>query len=312
MTPYHNAIRLFRVAGVDVYLHWTWLVVAFFEIRLRDRDYTSLGWNVAEYLALFGIVLLHEFGHALACRSVGGRADRIVLWPLGGVAYVQPPPRPGALLWSIAAGPLVNVLLLPVTVGLFVFGQLAGWAETSPDLDHFLFAVSAMNIVLLVFNVLPIYPLDGGQILQALLWFVVGRARSLQMVSVIGMLAGAGLVVLAVAWQNWWLALICVFVVMQAWAGLQRARVLGRLAAAPRHADAACPSCGAAPLAGPFWRCGRCHTAFDPFEHRGACPRCGEASPRTACPNCGAAHPLAAWYQPAGAENPVDGQPPEG
>ena len=48
------------------------------------------------YLALFSIVLLHEFGHALACRQVGGKADQIVLWPLGGVAYVAPPPRPGA------------------------------------------------------------------------------------------------------------------------------------------------------------------------------------------------------------------------
>lgn len=74
-----------------------------------------MGWNIAEYLALFGIVLLHEFGHALACRQVGGKAERVVLWPLGGIALVQPPPRPGALLWSIAAGPLVNLVLVPLT-----------------------------------------------------------------------------------------------------------------------------------------------------------------------------------------------------
>ena len=62
-------------------------------------------------------MLTHEFGHALACRSVGGTADNIMLWPLGGVAYVNPPQRPGATLWSIAAGPLVNVALaLPLTV----------------------------------------------------------------------------------------------------------------------------------------------------------------------------------------------------
>ena len=71
-------------------------------------------WPVLEYLALFVIVLVHEFGHALACRQVGGQANQIVLWPLGGVAYVAPPPRPGATLWSIAAGPLVNVVLAPV------------------------------------------------------------------------------------------------------------------------------------------------------------------------------------------------------
>ena len=86
--------------------------------------YSSLVWNVLEYLALFAIVLLHEFGHALACRQVGGKANQIVLWPLGGVAYVAPPPRPGATLWSIAAGPLVNVALAPVLIGA-LFAELA-------------------------------------------------------------------------------------------------------------------------------------------------------------------------------------------
>src|SRR5262249_52476484 len=99
-----GSFQLFRVAGITVFVHWSWLLVAYFEIQNRAQSYTSAFWNVIEYLAIFGIVLLHEFGHALACRQVGGTADRIILWPLGGAAYVLPPPRPGALLWSIAAG----------------------------------------------------------------------------------------------------------------------------------------------------------------------------------------------------------------
>ena len=95
-----------------MFLHWSWFLVAVYEIQGRAGRYSSITWNVLEYLALFLIVLLHEFGHSLACRQVGGRANQIVLWPLGGVAYVDPPPRPGATLWSIAAGPLVNVVLL--------------------------------------------------------------------------------------------------------------------------------------------------------------------------------------------------------
>ena len=71
-------------------------------------------WSVLECLALFLIVLIHEFGHQLACRQVGGKTHDIILWPLGGVAYVSPPQRPGAQLWSIAAGPLVNVVLFPM------------------------------------------------------------------------------------------------------------------------------------------------------------------------------------------------------
>ena len=97
-----------------MFLHWSWFLVAAFEINSRAGRYTSVSWNICEYLALFLIVLMHEFGHALSCRQVGGQSNRIVLWPLGGVAYVDPPPRPGATLWSIAAGPLVNVALMPV------------------------------------------------------------------------------------------------------------------------------------------------------------------------------------------------------
>src|SRR5271156_86379 len=131
-----GSIPLFRIAGIQVYLHWSWLLVGYFEIVNRVNKYQSMTWNVIEYLALFGIVLLHEFGHALACRQVGGQANQIMLWPLGGVAFVQPPPRPGALLWSIAAGPLVNVILLPVTVTAVVVAISAGLGNEYRDFVH--------------------------------------------------------------------------------------------------------------------------------------------------------------------------------
>ncbi len=112
-TP-QGSIRLGRIAGIRLFVHWSWLIVAAYQIQNRPKEYSSLGWAVAEYLALFVIVLMHEFGHSLACRQTGGTADQIILWPLGGVAYVAPPPRPGAVLWSIVAGPLVNLVLVPV------------------------------------------------------------------------------------------------------------------------------------------------------------------------------------------------------
>src|SRR5579863_10514807 len=149
-----GTIHLFRFAGVDLFLHWSWFLVAAFEIESRTRSYSSLSWNVAEYLALFLIVMLHEYGHALACRSVGGQANRIVLWPLGGVAFVNPPQRPGATLWSITAGPLVNVVLLPILYGIAVLGRAA-----TPDVHKLLLNVFWINFGLLIFNILPIYPL---------------------------------------------------------------------------------------------------------------------------------------------------------
>ena len=217
-----GSLPLFRISGIQVYLHWTWLVVAYLEIVNRVNRYQSMTWNVIEYVAIFGIVLLHEFGHAFACRQVGGQANRIMLWPLGGVAFVQPPPRPGAVLWSIAAGPLVNVILLPVTVVAYVIATVAGFQNLYPDFVHFLLSITVINLAILIFNMLPIYPLDGGQILQALLWFVIGRARSLMVSGIIGLAGAAGLIVLAlVRLQDKWLAIIAVFVAWQAWRGFR-------------------------------------------------------------------------------------------
>jgi hypothetical protein len=97
----------------------------------------------------------------------------------GGVAHVNPPQRPGATLWSIAAGPLVNVALLPIHVAAVVMSRSLGWVQVMPDVYQLLRAVLWIDVSLLVFNMLPIYPLDGGQILRSLLWFVLGRARNL-------------------------------------------------------------------------------------------------------------------------------------
>jgi Zn-dependent protease len=302
---------LFRVAGIDVFVHWSWLLVAVLELRSRTNHYTSQVWNVAEYLALFGIVLLHEFGHALACRQVGGRAHQIFLWPLGGVAVVNPPPRPGALLWSIAAGPLVNVLLVPVTLGLSLLGAQLG---LSPDAQRFFWMLTAINICLLVFNLLPIYPLDGGQIVQALLWFVVGRVKSLTAVSLLGMAVAAAVLGLAVmaamagtpfVGNPVWLGILAAFVAWRSWAGLKQAQALSMLLSRPRHETAACPACGAPPIQGEFWVCNRCATQFDTFVHQATCPQCGQVFAQTKCLECHQSNPMAVWIAHAPVEQPT-------
>ena len=136
MPTRQGSIRLFQLFGITVYLHWAWfLAVAYFVHQARG--YSSLLWSVAECFSLFLIVLIHEFGHQLACRSVGGKTHDIVLWVLGGVAYVSPPQRPGATLWSIAAGPLVNVVLFPLFGILLVLVKYAGWEDTNPNAFRF-------------------------------------------------------------------------------------------------------------------------------------------------------------------------------
>ena len=239
-----GSLRLFRLTGVDVFLHWSWFVVAAYTLSTRADQYSSPIWNVVEYLALFVIVLLHEFGHALACRRTGGVAERIVLWPFGGVAHVAPPQRPGAQLWSIAAGPLVNVALVPVLLGaMWVLGE-KGLGDTHPDLMDCLFMVNLINIALLVFNLLPIYPLDGGQILRSVLWYLVGPVKSLLIATGIGLVGGAVLVAYGVLGGRLWTAMIAGLLLYNCWQTFRAARAwraqiaaLSSVASAPQPPD---------------------------------------------------------------------------
>lgn len=290
-----GSIHLFRLFGIDVFLHWSWFLVAAYEIQTRKLAYSSVTWNVLEYLALFLIVMIHEFGHSLACRQVGGRADRILLWPFGGVAYVDPPPRPGATLWSIAAGPLVNVVLIPILDVAVKMGQSAGMETTAPDFYALLVAVQFINKLLLVFNILPIYPLDGGQILRSLLWFVMGRGRSLMVATVLGLIGVAGLIGLAVWWRSAWYGAIAVFILMNCWSGLQQARALLRLAKLPRRDGFLCPTCKTAPPVGEYWKCGKCGQSFDTFQNHAICPHCSTQFAQTRCLDCGRVNPLTDW-----------------
>ena len=298
MPTRQGSIRLFKLFGITVYLHWAWfLAVAYFVNQARDH--ASLLWSVLECLSLFAIVLIHEFGHQLACRSVGGTTHDIVLWVLGGVAYVSPPQRPGATLWSIAAGPLVNVVLFPLFLFLMILGKSAGWEETSPNADNFVVMLFSINLVLLVFNMLPIYPLDGGQILRSLLWFVFGQARSLMIASYVGFVGVAGLVAYAFWAQNIWMGIMCAFILMNCWGGLMQARAMAKMAKAPRREGFACPVCKTAPPVGAIWRCGKCRKAFDIFETEGVCPHCQTQYAATTCPECGNLRPISEWMTSA-------------
>ena len=297
MAARNGSFHLFTFRGIAVYLHWSWFVAAVLLIQYHAGMYKGGAylWCTLEYLALFGLVLLHEFGHALACKQVGGEAHEIVLWPLGGVAFVSPPQRPGATLWSIAAGPVVNVVLAPILLVLVIALRVSGWAVDNPNAYALTESFFAINLVLLKFNLLPIYPLDGGQILRSLLWFAFGRARSLQIASIVGFVGVGALVVYAVFKADWWLGILAMFALMCCWQGLRQALDMARVDEAPLRFGFACPACHTAPRVGAFWGCGNCHTACDTFETRAQCPKCGATFGSTRCTTCGVSYPLQDW-----------------
>lgn len=290
-----GSIHIFRIAGVDVFLHWSWFAVAVLEVASRLGKYSSVVWNILEYLALFAIVLLHEFGHALACRQVGGSADRILLWPLGGVAFVNPPQRPGATLWSIAAGPLVNLLLIPAFLGIGFIIRITHFDNVVPDLYHVLWSAIYIDTGLLAFNILPIFPLDGGQILRSLLWYFMGSGRSLAVATGIGILADIAFVGYAVYTHSSWLVLIAGYMLMNCWGGLKKALALMRAEKDGGRAGVVCPNCHKAPPIGLLWKCAACGRLFDAFETLANCPHCGYHHESTRCEECRKSAPIGAW-----------------
>ncbi len=171
-------------------------------------------------------------------------------------------------------------------------------AEDLPDADAFLRNIWYINLFLLIFNMLPVYPLDGGQILRSLLWFILGRARSMYVAAVIGFIGVAGLAILAFYEQSIWMGLMTFYIFQNCRRGWAHAQALTALERQPRRAGYACPSCHLAPPVGALWRCPQCETAFDTFETQAVCPNCHAEFPTTACPHCRTSSPLGAWRTP--------------
>ncbi len=187
----------------------------------------------------------------------------------------------------MALAPLLWVALLAANA--------AGWPAALPDAYALLQAVFGIDLGLLAFNLLPIYPLDGGQMLRSLLWFWLGRARSLMVTTIIGFVGVAGLLLLAIVWQSVWVAVISVYILTNCWGGWKHSRALSQMAKLPRRDGFTCPWCKAAPPVGEFWKCGKCETAFDAFQSHATCPNCAAQFGLTRCLDCGKSYPMSEW-----------------
>ena len=175
-TAMASALRIARVAGVEIRVHWSLLLVAVLLVwSLADRVFptTDPGLSDGSYLAMaivaavlfLASILLHELGHAAQARRDGVPVGGITLWVFGGVAELPGEmPSPGAELRIAAAGPVVSLVLGVVCVGAALALPLPA------QVDGVLFWLGQINLSLLVFNLIPALPLDGGRILHAALW----------------------------------------------------------------------------------------------------------------------------------------------
>jgi len=169
--------KLGRIAGIDVFVHPTFLLI------LLLPGVWEIG--LLTMAAVFGCVLLHEFGHALMARRYGIGTRDITLYPIGGVARLERMPRaPGAELLIALAGPAVNFAIVAALVMLGVLGLMGGELSAAPG--DFLGTLLGINLFLGLFNLIPAFPMDGGRVLRALLSGLTGRATATIIAATIG------------------------------------------------------------------------------------------------------------------------------
>ncbi len=183
--------KIGRLWGIDVYMHATFLLIigwVAFSYWFQFHQWSAVLNGVGFILALFACVILHEYGHALTARRFGVRTRDITLYPIGGVARLERiPEEPSEELWVALAGPVVNVLIAAMLlVYLSTTGGLVSLAKLSVTSGSFVARLLMVNVLLVAFNLLPAFPMDGGRALRALLAMTMDHVRATQIAATVG------------------------------------------------------------------------------------------------------------------------------
>jgi Zn-dependent protease len=199
------SIRIATVAGIGIFVHVTFilLVILFFAQFLQQGGVGYAVQATLTVLALFGCVILHELGHALTALRFGVKTRDITMLPIGGVARLERiPEEPIQELLIAIAGPAVNVV---IAAGIFVILKAFGWSNSwdieeisRPRLgvEPFLRNLLTMNVGLVVFNLIPAFPMDGGRILRSLLGFFLDHVAATRIAARVGQILAVGFALL--------------------------------------------------------------------------------------------------------------------
>ena len=230
--PINWSLTLGRVFGIRVRMHLLfvlWIVFRFLSDALSEDG--SIGVWAVITVFLFGTVLLHEFGHCFGARAVGGDADDILLWPLGGLATVDAPMNPRAQFITTAAGPMVNFIFCILAATLFVLTGNAARLSLNPfhllmvssgsvtqwSFADWLVVFWSINYLLLLFNLLPTFPMDGGRLLQAIIWKYRDYRTATLIATFVGMIGAIGFGLIGLATQQFLLLGIAFFGYFTCW-----------------------------------------------------------------------------------------------
>ena len=212
--------RIGRLAGIDVFVHWTFLLlVGFLAIRhyTEHQDTREALWGLLVIVSLFAIIVAHELGHALAARRYGIQTRDITLLPIGGVARLERmPEKPSQELVVALAGPAVNVVLAAALfVGLYLNRDVIRMSEAARVGGSYLQQMLAVNVGLVIFNMLPAFPMDGGRVVRALLAMKLDYVRATRIAGKLGQAMAILFAVWGLFGPNYMLLFIALFV----WSG---------------------------------------------------------------------------------------------
>ena len=222
-----GALQLGKVSNIRIFVHWTFLFilvwVVFLEIQ-KGGNFESILFNLAFVLVIFLCVVLHELGHGLMAKRFGIKTTKITLLPIGGVASLEGiPENPRHELLVALAGPAVNLLIVLV---LYFMIPVQGFLElhitelleklSEFTLGNFLFYLFVANLGLVLFNLIPAFPMDGGRVLRALLAMGTDRVKATQIAASIGQSIAVVFLLLGMLF-NPFLILIALFVFLGAY-----------------------------------------------------------------------------------------------
>lgn len=246
---------LVRIFGIQVRIHWFYpILVAMYILRGAigtDSGGLMVGFYSCLMAALVLTTLVHELGHCFAARSVGGHAEEILLWPLGGLAYVGHGGSPRQDIKVAAMGPLMHLPLAAIAAGLLLRGEAWQWSYLNvfeswypfyPFRDHFwqnlTLALFKLQLVLFFFNLLvPAYPLDGGRILTNLLLMRYGRDQAAIVTTYFSIPIGIAILIWGFLDRDFMFGLLGIWMLFEAWQ-IRKLAAAGQIDAHPMFADA--------------------------------------------------------------------------
>ena len=209
-----------KPAGIKVFIHWTFILLIIWLSWMhlqQGHGLVEITMGLLFLTALFACVTLHEFGHALTARRYGIETQDINLLPIGGVARLERMPEdPKQELAVAIAGPAVNVV---IAIGLYLIMLVLG--QSNMELSHhvtggnFLADLLVINIILVLFNLIPAFPMDGGRVLRALLAFKIKRSKATRVAASVGQLLAIGFVLIGL-FYNPFLLFIGIFIFLGA------------------------------------------------------------------------------------------------